>query len=225
MAMPRRKEYLASGEYYHIFNRSVAKQPIFHSKYDYLRLIKLINFYRFKENNVKFSRFLNLNRQLRAQYLDSLYMTNEKVEILCFALMPNHYHFILKQIEENGISSFIRIIQNSYAKYYNIKNDRSGALFLAPFKSVRIESEEQLIHTSRYIHLNPLTGYLIKESYELEQYPYTSFKDYLSEFPRKFVSTQSIMSLFTNNDAIKSFTYDRISYQRDLKEIEHLMMD
>src|SRR5438132_12702278 len=91
--------------------------------------------------------------------------------------MPNHFHFILKQRKENGISIFISLLINSYTKYFNTKYTRVGALLQGAFKSVIVESDEQLIHLSRYVHLNPRVSGLTKN---LESYPWSSYKEYLS---------------------------------------------
>lgn len=72
--------------------------------------------------------------------------------------MPNHFHLLIKQTEQNGISEFVGKFSNSYTKYYNTKHNRVGALLQGQLKAVLIESGEQLIHVSRYIHLNPTSS-------------------------------------------------------------------
>ena len=84
------------------------------------------------------------------------------VDLICFCLMPNHFHLLLRQIEEDGIVKFVRNFQIGYSRYLNEKEKRSGALFEGQFKAVRVENDEQLIHVSRYIHLNPYSSYWLR---------------------------------------------------------------
>jgi len=151
--MPYRDEILAPEEIYHIFNRGVAALPIYLTSRSYLRFLDLVDYYRLSNTPFSFSKLLSLPREERENLLARLRKENAiHIEILVFCLMPNHFHFLLKQITDNGISTFMRNLQNSYAKYFNIKNERAGPLFQSMFKAVRIETDEQLLHVSRYIH-------------------------------------------------------------------------
>ncbi len=170
--MTRRVTPLVSGETYHIFNRSVAKQPIFNRSRDYHRLLEIIDFYRFRKPGIRFSHFYRLPLEQRSDFLDALHKSGERIiDILAFSLMSNHFHMLAKQLHEKGISTFAGQIQNSYAKYFNTKYDRAGALFQEMFKAKWIESDEQLLHVARYIHLNPITSYGVIELTELETCP------------------------------------------------------
>lgn len=137
--------------------------------------------------------------------------------------MPNHFHFLLKQENEVGISKYLSDFQNSYTRYFNINHNRTGPLFMDQFKAVRIESEQQLIHVSRYIHLNPYSGFLTKNLTELENYPWSSFKNYLLQ--ENLAEYKIILDLFSSKDKYKSFVLDQADYQRKLKRIEHLTLE
>lgn len=224
--MPFRKTVLAPGETYHIFNRGVAKLPIFFNHYDFSRFIDLMDYYRFSNTPISFSHFKKLDIKQRREILNLLCKENKRhVEIIAFCLMSNHFHFLLKQITEKGISKFISNLQNGYAKYINIKTERTGPLLEPMFKAVRIESEEQLIHVSRYIHLNPSTGYLVSIN-NLESYPWSSLLCYLErEYSRyPFVNTLFITGLIKEN-IYKNFVYDQAAYQRELNKIKHLTFE
>lgn len=225
LTMPLRKVPLVNEEYYHVFNRSIAKQDIFLKANENSKFLELLNYYRFVENPIKFSKYLNLTTANRDDYLSSLYESEEQVTILSFALMPNHYHVLVKQVSDFGISNFIRLVQNSYASSFNLRNERKGGLFQSPFKAVRIETVEQLIHTARYIHLNPITSFVLKNPEELNRYPWTSYIDYLNENSRKFVDKKLILDQFKNLQEMKNFTLDTVDYQRNLKRIEHLFLE
>src|SRR3989339_2169838 len=178
--MPYRKVIFSEGQSYHVFNRSINKEVIFNNKREINRFFSLINFYRFK-TNISFSEYCSLNKENR-KVIEKLNITSQaRVEIYSFCLMPNHYHFLIKQLQPKGISDFISNIQNGYAKYYNIKNNRYGSLFCGMFKAISISSEEQFFHVSRYIHLNPIMANLIRIE-ELDYYPLTSFSSYMKNF-------------------------------------------
>ncbi|MBI2601393.1 transposase [Candidatus Daviesbacteria bacterium] len=222
--MPGRKTPLVIGEIYHVFNRGINRQPTFITKGDYLRAQVSINFYRFLRPPTSLSKFLKLDNDRQEDMWKLLQQTKRSVEILSYCLMPNHFHFLLKQIEENGISKFMGNLQNSYTKYFNTKNDRDGSLFLDQFKAVRVETDEQLIHLTRYIHLNPHTGYVIKSLEELGKYPWSSFPDFLKE-EGQFVDVNFALSFFGSSEKYKKFVFDQADYQRQLKEIEYLILE
>lgn len=155
----RRNIVFAEGEYYHVFNRSTASEQVFTRKKDIKRALDLISFYRYKQS-LRFSFYDRLKDEEKKMYLQKLSGVTPIVEIYAYSLMPNHYHLLLKQESEMGIQKFLSNFQNSFAKYFNIKNKRFGTLFQRPFKAKHIETEEELLHLSRYIHLNPVTSYI-----------------------------------------------------------------
>lgn len=224
--MPYRKTLIVNNEIYHVFNRSVAQQPIFISKYDYKRALDLMDFYRFGNTNLRFSFYNRMKYQQKNDFIYSLYSTQKLVEIYSFCLMPNHFHFLLKQLTEGGITKFLRIFQNSYAKYINTKTKRNGAAFQAMFKAVRIESDNQLLHVFRYINLNPVTSYLLKNVEELKQHPWSSFCDYCAKNPQhQFVETKLISEHFLNKSKLEEFVKNQVNYQRTLNQIKHLIFE
>lgn len=221
--MSYRKTPLVNGEIYHIFNRSIAQTPIFHTKRNCDRFLKTIEYYHFSNPPIRFSYFMRSSPRRRQEILESLYLLNNlKVEIYAFALMPNHFHLLLKQNQDDGIRNFISLIQNSFAKYLNTITPRTGSVFQQVFKGVRIENESQFSHVARYIHLNPLTNYVIKSTKELPTYLLTSFPDYVSTEPRPFVNTEPLSKLFSSIDKFTQHTLDQVDYQRTLNQIEHL---
>lgn len=223
--MPYRKNLLVTGEIYHIFNRSVAREPIFINSRDYKRALELIDFYRFTDTYIRFSFYNRMKYHQKSDFIYSLYSTPKLVDIFAFCFMPNHFHFLVKQNVDGGITKFIRIFQNSYAKYLNTKIDRPGAVFQAMFKTRRIESEEQLLHVFRYINLNPVTGYVIPTLANLNQYPWCSYADYTNKAKNIFLNTDFLNKLFKNREQLEKFHSDQVNYQRTLKLIEHLLME
>jgi len=222
--MPQRKVILATDEVYHVVSRGVAGGLIFRGKKDYQRFLKTIDFYRHVYHSLRFSFLSRLSSEEKEKFFERIKKDRCLVEIIAFCLMPNHFHFLLRQLQERGISDFIRRLQNSYARYFNTKYHRSGALFQAMFKAVRIETDEQLLHVSRYIHLNPVSAFLV-EINNLKEYPWSSFLEYLGEQPLKFVNSSVVLNQFKTRESYKEFVFDRADYQRQLQKIKHLSLE
>lgn len=222
--MSGRKVIFANNEYYHIYNRGIARQPIFSDKRDYARLLLTLSFYRFLSLPVKLSRLLQLPQNQRETILDEINTKDKKlVDIISFSFMPNHFHLLLKQNVDKGISIFLSKSTNSYTRFFNLRHKRVGDLFQGVFKAVHIETDEQLIHLSRYIHLNPVVSFITKES-KLTSYPWSSLPDYLSG-NSKMVELGSVLSHFKSPDAYRKFVFDQIDYGKKLENIKHLIIE
>jgi len=190
--MALRKDNLVSGEIYHIYNRGVDKRDIFMNDEDYFRFIHDL----FEFNDVNPSPNLNeilFNQKMKNMEVGLPYIKREPrkilVEILCYCLMDNHYHLIVRQKSENGITEFMRKLGTGYTNYFNQKYERTGALFQGRFKSVCIKNNTHLIYLPIYIHLNPLDfkfhGWREKKikNYKeailfLDSYKWSSYMDY-----------------------------------------------
>jgi len=212
--MPSRVHPLVIGEYYHIYNRGVDKMDIFKNSYDFKRFIKTMLYYQIAGPKPRFSLF--------APTTNLLDESKKNVEIICFCLMPNHFHFLLKQLVDKGITEFISKLSNSYTKYFNIKKGRVGYLFQGEFKSVLVGTNEQLLHLSRYVHLNPLVSDLTKN---LNEYTWSSYPEYLGLTPQKNCTKEIILDQFKSKEYYKNFTLDQESYGRDLEIIKHQLFD
>ena len=223
--MPKRKELLVTGEIYHVYNRSVANQEIFMSKKELARVLALIDYYRFKQS-LKFSKFNTLSGEKKKAHLSEIKETAAVVEIYAYALMSDHYHLLIKQKQDKGIKDFVSNFQNGFAKYYNLKNENRGSLFINPFKAKRIVSEEVLIHVSRYIHLNPVTSYLFPAG-ELSHNLRTSYPDYLTtdETKRSMVNPDLILGIFGNQQKYQRFLADQVDYQRQLGAMKKFVLE
>ncbi|OGZ33768.1 MAG: hypothetical protein A3I88_02975 [Candidatus Portnoybacteria bacterium RIFCSPLOWO2_12_FULL_39_9] len=136
------------GEYYHIYNRGNAKQNIFLHEEDYI-------YY--------------LQRLRKAK-------DKQKVSLICYCLMPNHLHLLLRQDSEMPISKFISILHIGYSMYFNEKYTRVGHLFQSRFQDKHIDKDEYLLYLASYIHLNPVVDGLVKKP---EDYQWSSYQDYI----------------------------------------------
>lgn len=195
--MPGREIPLVNDEIYHVVNRGIASQPIFLKKSDYLRALSSIFYYQNKNAPGRYSFLLRLPREAKKRILEQLKMEKDfLVEILAFCLMPNHVHLLLKQKRDNGISMFMANWTNSYTRYFNSYQEREGPLFQGKFKAVRVLSEAQLAHISRYIHLNPYSSFVVKNLAQLESYPYSSLPEYLGAGETDFCQKELIFGSF-----------------------------
>ena len=222
--MPGRIIPLATDEIYHVYNRGINRQPTFNTKREYQRALLAIKFYRVSEPSFRLSKFLELDKDRQSAVLKLMDQAEKLVQIICFCLMPNHFHFLLKQKKDHGISKFMGNFQNSYTRYFNTRNERDGSLFLDQFKAKRITTEEQLIHVSRYIHLNPYTDFLVKSLDDLENYPWSSYLGYLIG-NNEMIEPGLVMEIFKQADKYKQFVLDQADYQRKLGIIKHLAME
>ncbi len=224
--MPGRKEPLVTGEIYHIINRGITSQIIFSNK-NYNRALETIFYYQSKTPPLRYSYFIRLPKTHRWEILGKLRQSQDYlVEIIVYCLMPNHFHFLLKQQSDNGISRFMNNFSNSYTRYFNIKNKRIGPIFQGRFKSVRIESEQQLLHVSRYIHLNPYSSGIAKTIADLKDYPYSSLPEYLGNTKEDlFCQKDIISSYFRKPGAYEDFVFSQADHQRSLSIIKHLLLE
>ena len=223
--MPTRYFPLVENYYYHVFNRGVNKRPIFKTKYDYRRFTLLIKFYNSIEYPIKFSKFMTLAKDQRNEIWNRLALEKKHTDILSYCLMPNHFHLLLKQNTENGISKLLGNLQNSYVRYFNIKNERIGPLFQGPFKTVRVDSEEQLLHLSRYIHLNPYSSGIVKNQDRLLSYDWSSLPEYINKLRFSFCKKDDVLAGFKNTESYKNFVLNNADYQKELENIKHLTFD
>ena len=222
--MAGRNVPLEIGGYYHIYNRGVARLPTFSSTGDYRQAILSLSYYQYSKTPIKLSRYKSLPPDEKSKLLELLSHEDSKlVQIISFVLMPNHFHLLLKQIQNQGISKFVSQFTNSYTRYFNIKHSRPGSLFQGPFKAVCVESEEQLIHLSRYIHLNPYVSSVIKKS-ELLTYPWSSFPDYLKE-SSTLIDPTPILSHFKSSSDYQTFVLNHSDYAKELGIVKHLTLD
>jgi len=203
-----------TNEIYHIYNRGVEKRTIFLSGRDYQRFIRSMEIF----NDI--SPATNLHRPcLKSDFKQR----KPLVEILCFCLMPNHYHLLLRQLVDGGITEFMRKIGTGYTNYFNLKNNRVGPLLQGKFKAVHLEKEAHLLYLPHYIHLNPLDLSMPEWREKkirnvegalkfLESYNWSSYPDYIGK--KKFSSVITPDFIFANYGHGAS----KIRYKQEIKE-------
>ncbi len=185
-----RKTQFVTGHIYHLYNRGVEKRDIFMNNKDYIRFIADILEFNNADAIWNFGRRISLI-EVPLQSLPSLRSPQKPlVEILAFCLMPNHYHLMVKQHTDNGITEFMRKLGTGYTNYFNLIYNRVGPLFQGTFRAVLLEKESHLTHLPHYIHLNPLDIRFphwkdeklddVDRAIEfLKTYKWSSFRDYI----------------------------------------------
>lgn len=187
--------------YYHIYNRGVEKRQIFYDENDCKVFLHYMKMYLLPEeelqllNNVNFQtqRFVPLN-------------LSKEVDLLAFALMPNHIHLLIKQHTRDGIVKFMRRVSTAYVMYFNKKYQRVGVLFQGRYKASLIDNEIYLLHLTRYIHLNPNGLSVPIDFNEFSSYPY-----YLRKKQASWIKPKEILSYFSTVQ--KTALKDVLSYK------------
>ncbi len=197
---------LISGEYYHVFSRTIFNIPEFKEARNAGRLRQSFLLSNSTKSSAAFDYLRNNNAATLEKAIKIANEGEKLVDISCYVIMPDHYHLLLTARRKNGIADFIRKSNISIAKYINIKKNRRGPLFESRFKSKRVDSNKYLLHLSVYIHLNPLDfidgkawrnnkmiGWPSKKE-RLIKYPWSSLRNYLeSSFNDPLVSGADII--------------------------------
>lgn len=170
------KVYL-NNTYYHVYNRGHNKQNIFLDEQDFTVFLSLLK--RYLDPSCK-------DRQANRMPYPCL---ADEVELIAYCLMPNHFHLFIYQHSEEGMKHLLRRISGAYGMYFNKKYKRVGPVFQQRYRAVRIAGDEQLMHISRYIHLNPS---------EYTRWQWSSLKYYRSSYAR-WLKTNHVLELFDNN--------------------------
>jgi REP element-mobilizing transposase RayT len=172
--MPYRKVQFAQGQFYHIYNRGVGRQPIFREEENYLFLLRRVN-----------------------KYASAFH-----IAVITYCLMPNHYHFLLRQDDQIPAGRLPQRVFNSYTKAFNKRYDRTGTLFEGPYKAIHVDQDHYLLHLCRYIHANPVKHGLV---YDLEQWPYSNYMEWVGARNGKLVDHTFAREHFPVTESYRQF--------------------
>lgn len=201
---------------YHVLNRGVDGRKIFSDDFDYYRFIFLLyacnigsptcNLWR--KDTVKAGEAILAGEKPPSRFIQKEH--RQLVDLISLTLLPNHYHSILEQRIDGGISSFMQKIGNAYSKYFNFKYRRVGRFFQGPFKAILIDDDDYLLSVSRYVHLNVLD--LIQPDWReggvndwdkamslLFNYKWSTAPDYLGARKSKIVTSKGLYNTFFDN--------------------------
>ena len=161
------------GGYFHIYNRGNRKQDIFLEKEDYLNYLKRI-------------------RKYKGEY---------NISIICYCLMPNHFHLLLRQDSDAPIYRFMHAMHTSYSIYFNKKYNKVGRMFQSRFKQKEIDKDKYFSKVTSYIHFNPVKDGLVDN---LEDYQWSSYLDYIGSREGTLCDKNIVFSDLTPEEYKKS---------------------
>lgn len=219
--MPERNIEL--GTVHHVYNKSIAGYKILEFPESQTHLLRLIRYYKMEDTPGRFSHF-STNKAIISEHgsvdqaIEDFSITRKNiVNIIAYCIMPTHFHLLLEETNAQGIETFMRNIQNAYSRFYNTKTKRKGPLWEGRYKNKIIDSDEILIHITRYIHLNPVTSKLCDTP---EEWIYSSYKEYTKTTNYKICNYAHLIDI--NSKQYQGFCNNQIDYQRTLAQLKKL---
>ncbi len=205
----------APGEYFHVYNRGNGKQKVFLDEQDYKFFL-----YRLREN--LFPEYLEKNIQNLPSRYHRQSLPKNAFTLVAYCLMPNHFHFLIRQNGDTPVSELLKKLLTSFAKFFNKKHGKVGSLFEHKFRAVLVADESYLLWLSAYIHQNPHTAGLVDN---LDDWPYSSYPDYIGQRSGILCSKGLILSRFSNETDYKDFVERSFEKIKQRKEVEKLLID
>lgn len=212
-----RKDPLITGLYYHIYNRGVDKRDIFMNKADLNRFALSVKEFNTKEPTGSIKDIMFGKKQY-----SGVQPPNPLVSIVCYCFNPNHFHFIVKQEVDGGISEFFKRLSGGYTGYFNLVHKRNGALFQGRFKSKLIDDDAYFLKIRPYVHLNNLMHDIPKEKMNLvlsskKEYDANNFT-LVSEKEAK-----DLLEFYGSNESFKKECLDVISFIKEERGLTSLL--
>ncbi|MFH1402203.1 MAG: transposase [Patescibacteria group bacterium] len=201
-----RKDPFIIGQYYHIYNRGTDKRVIFMDKFDLWRFLQSME--EFNTIEPIGSLFMHNRKKNSRHSVSTIIEDNRLVEIVVYSLNPNHFHFILSPLVENGIEKFMHKLSMGHAKYFNEKYKRSGVLFQGGYKSILIKSDDYLMYLSAYINLNNKIHFLSHPDSNINKeklFYKSSWEEFLGETKENICNKSIILDRYENVADYKEF--------------------
>ncbi len=193
------RELFTNGGYYHVFNKTIDHKTPFLDQRNCEIFLSAAQYYRASDLILPFSQLKKLSTDRKAVIQQNIADENNfRIAVLEYCLMPNHYHFVLRQNHDNGVNIFMSNLINSFTRWYNKINQRKGPLFLTRFKAVPILGNEHLLTVCKYVNLNPLKSGVVESFEQLQEYPWSSYKDYFANYPALLTEKSTVLSLFNH---------------------------
>lgn len=228
--MPIKRPEFCNDEIYHIVIRAAGDSLIFRKDSDHFRAIfSLYEFNTTEAVEIAQKRSARQKKTKGEPFSGNQNSRDSLVEILVFCFMPNHIHLLLRQLKDNGVSSFMRKFGAGFVGYLNRKYNRKGPLF-AKYRAIYIHSNQQLKIAFVYIHANPIS--LVEPEWKergiknpaatisfLEKYRWSSYLDYIGtkNFP-SVINQNFILSIFGGKEKCQEAVIDWIKFKHKIKE-------
>ena len=232
-----KKPRLVNEQIYHIYNRGVEKRDIFLEENDYFRFIH--DLFEFNDRASAEKTYYRKLCEVGPHKVRKSHENHERkllIEILAFCLLPNHFHLLVRQKVDNGISKFVQKLGTGYSMYFNQKHKRVGPLFQGKFKAILVDKENHFIHLPFYIHLNPLDLIAPEwrnreiEDYQkalkfLKSYRWSSYLDYIGEKNFPSVTQRDFLLNFFGGQQNYKAQMEQWLKDMDLSVIEELVIE
>lgn len=220
------KQYAAQG-YYHIYNRGVEKRSIFQEPQDYYVFLSYLKEYLLPKNEKELREKLsdpNTSYKEKDKIIKMLRLNNfaDEINLLAFCLMPNHFHFLIKQNSGISMDRFMNSLATRYTMYFNRKYERVGTLYQGVYKAVIVATDEQLLHLTRYIHKQALALQGEAWERELSEQP-SSYLEYTDRRKTEWVKADQILTFFSKTNS--KLSYEVFVKQEDSGVIEKLILE
>ena len=184
---------------YHIYNRGVEKRQIFMDEEDYRMFLYFLKRYLLSPDDISWRSDLHKEWSPDPRWRSDLH---KEIRLLCYCLMPNHFHLLVQQTTEKAITDFMRRLINSYTKYFNEKYKRVGSLFQGRYKAALIKKEIHFLHLPYYIHYNPSKLFDNKSDIKekVKNYSWSSYADYLGKRNTSWIYKKDLMEQFIESE-------------------------
>lgn len=215
--------------FYHLYNRGVEKRDIFLDDQDYQVFCSYLKNYLLPKDEIGLHAVISSpsvpsfekQKALKQLKLRNFFQT---LELHAFALLPNHFHLLVRQLTETEIDPFMNAIGTRYSSYFNRRYKRIGPLFQGVYKAVLVKTDEQLLHLSRYIHLNPFHCFNLKPAQLSEISTPYSLPCYLGLQNSPWIKKDFILDYFRKNDPEPDYK-DFVFSSLDESQIAELSID
>jgi len=214
--------------FYHLYNRGVEQRKIFLDQQDFSVFLSYLETYLTPKDEKRLYAIISLEHSTpkekdRALKLLRLKNYFSEISLICYALLPNHFHLLIRQ-KNPILNGFMNSLGTRYAMYFNRKYRRKGVLFQDVYKAVLVETDEQLLHLSRYIHLNPIEALgLAVGNWQEAQFP-SSLPDFLGERQTKWISKEFILDHFSKKSSSNSY-FEFMGLPQELERISDVAID
>lgn len=189
--------------FYHVYARGVAKMPIFIDDEDYSYFRSL------------FARHLSQDEHISKSGVRYPHLRGS-IELVAYCQMPNHFHLLVYQVNEDALTTLMRSIMTAYSRYFNLRHKRTGPLFESRYKAACISNDAHLQHISRYIHLNPRY---------YARYPHSSYVAYVKSAAPEWLQPGRILELFNSRSAYEDFCSDYVDRRDVLAQVKNELAD